>query len=109
MVAFSSREMNYPLLESLLEAQSLFTEGEISYTEQGQGGFFYTCRHHDRELTFYLEVSERDPENKITPIHSTDPISPELLAQANAATQEVMVECLLGQTRWKTTFISFVY
>lgn len=96
MVAFSSREMNYPLLESLLEAQSFFTDGEVSYTEQGQGGFFYTCRHHDRELTFYLEVSERDPENSITPIHSTDPISPELLAQANAATQEVMVECIFG-------------
>lgn len=79
MVAFSSREMNYPLLESLLERQSFFTDGEISYTEKG-GGFFYTCRHHDRELTFYLEVSERDHGNKITPMHSTDPISPELLA-----------------------------
>ncbi|KAA8995164.1 DUF4026 domain-containing protein [Affinibrenneria salicis] len=97
MVAFSAREVSYPLLEQRLQEQTFFTQGEVDYLSDDKPGFTYTCRHGEDELCFVIALLDRDPGEEIKPYFSTDPLSPELLARVNATGQDIVVECVFQQ------------
>ncbi|MFE8046202.1 DUF4026 domain-containing protein [Brenneria goodwinii] len=97
MVVFPSEALNYPLLEKNLEAQRFFTDGEVSYAEDEQEGFVYSCRHGDDALAFRIQILDRSEEDEVKPYYSTDPLSPERLAEVNASPQAVFVECVFKQ------------
>ncbi len=98
MVAIPASELTSLQLEQRLEEQTYFTEGEIDYLpdEEG-GGFFFSCKRGEEELRFYVSLVESDPEYTINPYFATDPISQELYAQASNAPQAVVVECLFQE------------
>ena len=93
MVAIPGSELTSLLLEQRLEEQTYFTDGEIDYIPE-DGGFFFSCKKDEEELRFYISLVDSDPEYTINPYFATDPISPELYAEASAAPQAVIVECL---------------
>lgn len=94
MVAIPASELTLSLLELRLEEQDYFTEGEIDYLPESESDFFFSCKRGEEELRFYVSLVDSDPEYVINPYFSTDPISPELYAEASAAPQAVIVECL---------------
>ena len=93
MVAIPASELTSLLLESRLEKQTYFTDGEIDYTPE-DSSFFFSCKKGHEELRFYISLVESDPDYAINPYFATDPISPELYAQASSAPQAVIVECM---------------
>ncbi|OAT51071.1 uncharacterized DUF2314 family protein [Proteus hauseri ATCC 700826] len=97
IVAFPAQPLNYALIEQRLEQQSDYTEGEIDYlTEDIEDGFFYTCQQDGDELRFFVCLLARSPDYKICPAYSTDTLTPELLAHANATTQDILLETLFS-------------
>lgn len=97
MVAIPASELTLSLLEQRLEEQQYFTDGEIDYLPEGEGDFFFSCKRGDEELRFYISLVHSDPEYVINPYFATDPISPELYAEASAALQAVIVECIFQE------------
>jgi len=94
MVAIPASELTSLALEQRLEQQNYFTEGEIDYLPENEGGFFFSCKRGEEELRFFVSLVDSDPEYVINPYFATDPISPELYAEASAAPQAVIVECI---------------
>lgn len=82
MVAIPASELTLSLLELRLEEQDYFTEGEIDYLPESESDFFFSCKRGEEELRFYVSLVDSDPEYVINPYFSTDPISPELYAEA---------------------------
>lgn len=96
MVAIPASELTSALLEQRLEEQTYFTEGEIDYIPD-EDGFFFSCKKGEEALRFYVALVDSDPDYAINPYFATDPISPELYAEASAAPQAVIVECVFQE------------
>lgn len=76
MVAIPASELTSLQLEQRLEEQTYFTDGDIDYvSEEDGGGFFFTCKKGEQDLRFYISLVESDPEYTINPYFATDPIS----------------------------------
>lgn len=97
MVAIPALALTLLGLEQHLEEQTYFTDGEIDYLPESEGNFFFSCKRGEEELRFYISLVDSDPDYTINPYFSTDPISPELYAEASAAPQAVIVECLFQE------------
>ncbi len=99
IVAFPAQPLNYALIEQRLEEQTEYTDGEISYlSDDLDEGFFYHCQHGDDELHFFICLLPRSEDYQIRPMYATDEMTPELLAHANATTQDILLETMFSDT-----------
>ncbi|NBN66299.1 DUF4026 domain-containing protein [Proteus sp. G2609] len=99
IVAFPAQPLNYALIEQRLEEQTEYTDGEISYlSDDLDEGFFYHCQHGDDELHFFICLLLRSEDYQIRPMYATDEMTPELLAHANATTQDILLETMFSDT-----------